>query len=153
VPAFEGRLENFGYLISGNMETIKNASIGRRLSANIAGIYTWLERPILGVGINNLGSYAPSKLPSWAFYRELETAHNGYIQVLSELGAIGFIVYMSVWFGSMFRIKNSSKHFTYSSFHNIKALVVISLFLNLATGFPYTDPMSWFLLSIFATKV
>lgn len=79
-----------------------------RLLAWAVGFEMWRERPLVGVGANNYdtafaqararfsASHADSGLVGLIEERLVERAHNEYIQILAELGAIGFALFFVV---------------------------------------------------------
>ena len=73
-----------------------NVSIGGRYKLWIAGLYAFLDKPILGYGP---GAFKPAILPQLG--RLAQVAHNSYISVLVEEGMVGFVLYglmlVTVW--------------------------------------------------------
>lgn len=53
---------------------------------------TFLDNPLLGIGINATLDYSAD------FYTRRGYVHNTFLEVLSEMGLIGFMVYMLLWF-------------------------------------------------------
>jgi len=70
-------------------------SVTRRIDLNKIAILMWQDFPILGIGLNQfiyqLGNYWEN-MNATRFY---QPAHNIYLLVLAELGAVGFVVIMS----------------------------------------------------------
>jgi len=65
-----------------------------------AGLKMIADHPLLGVGLDNFGDrYAEYKLPTG---REVQRAHNNYLQVAAELGIPGLIVFCALWAGLMY---------------------------------------------------
>ncbi|MFA5338013.1 MAG: O-antigen ligase family protein [Candidatus Omnitrophota bacterium] len=52
------------------------------------------ERPILGIGINTFSKYFPKYKP--ADYPDLRYAHNSYLQMWSETGIVGLLLFLSI---------------------------------------------------------
>jgi O-antigen ligase len=77
-----------------------------RLLTWAVGFEMWRERPLVGVGANNYDTafaeararfsvnHADSGLVALMEERLVERAHNEYIQILAELGAIGFVLFL-----------------------------------------------------------
>ncbi len=70
-------------------------SVTRRIDLNKIAILMWQDYPILGIGLNQfiyqLGNYWEN-MNATRFYQPV---HNIYLLILTELGAIGFVVIMS----------------------------------------------------------
>jgi O-antigen ligase len=73
-----------------------NVSIGGRFKLWRAGLYAFLDKPIIGYGP---GAFKPAIMPQLG--RLAQVAHNSYISVLVEEGLVGFVLYglmlVSVW--------------------------------------------------------
>jgi O-antigen ligase len=71
-------------------------SIGGRYKLWVAGLYAFLDRPIIGYGP---GAFKPAIMPQLG--RLAQVAHNSYISVLVEEGLVGFVLYgfmiLTVW--------------------------------------------------------
>ncbi|MCK9615216.1 MAG: O-antigen ligase family protein [Candidatus Omnitrophica bacterium] len=52
------------------------------------------ERPVLGQGVNTFSEYFPKYKP--ADYPDLRYAHNSYLQMWSEIGIVGLLLFLSI---------------------------------------------------------
>ena len=77
-PFVTSRVKSIGYL--------ENKSNTERLASWKEGIKVWSMNPVLGAGIGNYTNYKNS-----------QPAHNIFLMVLAELGAIGFLLYIFIW--------------------------------------------------------
>ena len=60
-----------------------------RLILVLSGLTWFMDNPIFGVGINNFRVLSSQRLPyAIAFY-----AHNNYVELLVDIGLVGFIIY------------------------------------------------------------
>jgi O-antigen ligase len=87
------------YLEIKKLETVKTADSSRLLIWQDA-LRVWSKQPILGVGPGNFWAYDQhfTQLPKYLrqFNKTgLGVAHNGYLQVLGELGPLGVFFYMA----------------------------------------------------------
>lgn len=77
-------------LISSRMSSLlSDGGSGRKDLWNYA-FEAYLEHPITGIGINNTLTYNKN------IYNEYHYTHNTYLEVLSELGTIGFVLYVFI---------------------------------------------------------
>lgn len=79
-----------------------------RLKMVEIGFDAWLKKPILGYGLDTF-KYYNLKVTNHFYY-----AHNNYIELLYDLGIVGFLLYYG-FIGKLFinlvRIKNSQEHY------------------------------------------
>ncbi|MBU7007222.1 O-antigen ligase family protein [Phosphitispora fastidiosa] len=69
-----------------------NSSTTIRINMIQYGLHLFAESPIWGYGINNFAHY-------WSMFSGKQTySHNNYIELLVDLGILGFIIYYSVHF-------------------------------------------------------
>jgi O-antigen ligase len=77
-----------------------DVSIGGRFKLWRAGLYAFLDQPVIGYGP---GSFKPVVMPQLG--RLAQVAHNSYISVLVEQGLVGFVLYglmlVTVWLAIM----------------------------------------------------
>lgn len=107
-------------------------TVGLRYNLWRAGWRMWLDHPFQGVGIgmynSNLWRYMQGLVGPT---RGSASSHNTYIQVLSETGIIGFILFMVMLVSSikhLWPIKNGSKNGDYDYRHMwLIVLIVISV--------------------------
>jgi O-antigen ligase len=59
------------------------ASAAGRTEAWIAGVDTFLSSPLFGIGLGRFGEGSPGGM----------LAHNWYVQILAELGVVGFVIW------------------------------------------------------------
>jgi O-antigen ligase len=75
-----------------------------RIGSALAGIRMFLDHPVTGVGISQFGYYYRSYelfyLSDFSVFTYKRIANNVYVELLSELGAVGFFLYA----GFIFRI-------------------------------------------------
>jgi hypothetical protein len=68
-------------------------SFQNRQDRTLAAIQVWLERPVLGVGLNQVEYY------NWRYVQEEESTgfvNNGWASLLAELGFLGFMI-VFIW--------------------------------------------------------
>ena len=85
------------------------------------GLIWFKEKPLLGVGIDNY-RYLWHSVSGVAMY-----AHNNYIEILVDLGIVGFIVYYSIYISAIRKLTKSLKYDRYFF------AVALSILLTLAT--------------------
>ena len=87
-------LRNLGLIqISFTFPTTQDFSTAERLAHWIAGIHMFLSHPLLGVGIGNYPD-AYSRYFITIFINSLGHAHNYYINIAAETGAVGLTAYL-----------------------------------------------------------
>jgi len=87
-------LRNLGLIqISFTFPTTQDFSTAERLAHWIAGIHMFLSHPLLGVGIGN-DPDAYSRYFITIFINSLGHAHNYYINIAAETGAVGLTAYL-----------------------------------------------------------
>jgi len=95
------------------------------------------DYPVFGSGLETFGSlYAQHKIP---FAEETRMAHNNYLQVFSEMGALGLISFL--WLGMAF-LKAGRRRLTESSKNYEKALILgcyAGIITFLINSFGYFD--------------
>jgi O-antigen ligase len=100
-PAITQRFSDFvpylGVLNVEGMEvTDANFAVLERVAHWQAAWRMWTDHPWLGVGIGNYEpAYARYALPLWP--QALGHAHNYYLNVAAETGAIGLLAYLVLW--------------------------------------------------------
>lgn len=72
--------------------TIYDGSTYERLYFIITGITIFLKHPLHGIGLNNFASYLTS-----IGYVNTVSSHCGFVELLSTLGLIGFVLYYSLY--------------------------------------------------------
>ncbi len=124
---------NGGY-ISDKLQPVKDSS-RVRVEYWRAGLEMLKEKPLNGFGLGSFGRvYAKYKLPQ---AEEVQTAHNDFLQIGTELGIVGFLIFLSVFIFYFIeinrRIKNADnlsslqKVFAYGGFVSILSFALHSL--------------------------
>ena len=91
---FNPLFKQFGLTqISFTAPTNADYSTAERIAHWIAGIRMFMTHPFLGVGIGNYGAVYPNYYAT-IFVNSLDQAHNYYINVAAEMGAIGLTVFL-----------------------------------------------------------
>lgn len=94
VPAFYGvigqRMEGLFSLISGN--GVVDASAEERSLMAQMGLRRWMGSPLFGYGFDSFKYY--NRAMTGNFYY----SHNNYVELLHDLGLIGFVIYYSFYF-------------------------------------------------------
>lgn len=110
-------------------------SLRVRLEYSQAGLRMIKEKPILGFGLGSFGRvYAKYKLPE---AEETQMAHNNFLQIWTELGIIGFLMFLCIfifYFREMNRIMKKfnnlssiQKVFVYGGYVSILSFIFHSL--------------------------
>jgi O-antigen ligase len=89
--------------------TIDTFTVETRSTAYLAGILLFLQNPLTGVGLTNYQVLMPSVV-EWAY--DPVAAHNTYLQLLSENGIIGFLLFMGPVFYFFYRNLKMAKEST-----------------------------------------
>jgi O-antigen ligase len=89
---FFRRFETIGLELKGTVMLDERHGLSTRGYFNKAGIEIWKAHPVLGVGFGSYGYYfiQPEFNPGLKASRRI-VAHNLYVQVLAELGIVGFL--------------------------------------------------------------
>jgi O-antigen ligase len=114
-------------VISIRSETSTEISGGTRLAIVRDGWKMWTARPIIGCGLGNF----PEAYPQYrSFYTNLfvNQAHNDYIQLLVEMGTLGFLVML--WFLVRMYYRAAEKLGSWSS--NINGALTLAAMLGCA---------------------
>lgn len=83
-------------------------------------LHLWVEHPLLGVGINNFSMY--QSIGSMDYY-----AHNNYVELLADLGMIGFLLYYSMLLYLLYKKINNK----YDILVLMKTMIWVVLFLDI----------------------
>src|SRR5262249_19838070 len=89
----ESNLERLG----STGQEVEAGTLNGRLQIWVAGVHAFVERPGLGYGI---GQFEPAIIP---WYGRARVAHNSYLAVLVEEGAIGFAVWLLMYLTVFFQ--------------------------------------------------
>ncbi len=85
------RIENLIYLMQTGETALNDGSSSVRIKMIEGGLKKWLESPLWGYGFDSFKYYNVS-LTGYFYY-----AHNNFVELLYDLGLIGFIVYYSFY--------------------------------------------------------
>lgn len=121
-------------------------TVGLRYNLWTAGWRMWLDHPLQGVGIGQyverLASYGSDLLP---VHRLRLGAHNMYIQVLSETGLVGIILFVAMFLASLrelWRLGRSGQVATASLAQTWLAVLILMLLGGL-TKHDHYDKLIW----------
>lgn len=104
------RMEGLFSLFSNSMEA--DASTTTRLEFILIGLELFLKNPLLGIGMNNYSIVSFSEYATWAKVY----SHCNYVEILSNLGIIGFFLYYFLFFKSIL-ILNKSTIYCFSNIY------------------------------------
>jgi hypothetical protein len=128
------------------------ASAGPRVSAWVAGWYTFLGAPIVGVGLGNSYRFYPDNVPSWSLgepevQKWLDTSaevrpnpKNLPIKLLSETGVLGFALYFTF---VLLHFRNRPRSKFLRVLYSTGFVALIFNYFSLDT---FALPTEWFLL-------
>lgn len=126
-------------------------TVGARYDFWNAGWAMWLDHPIFGVGIGRFRSYlvqywrSPRLIIAW-------TPHNTYIQVLSETGIVGLLIFtallIAVIRNYISKLRTSSREL--SNIHWTWMTILIVLLVGSMTKTDLLDKFFWFLMGMSA---
>lgn len=143
VPVFYdvigSRVEDAFNVLSGNYTGGEDIS---RLLLFILGLEWFEMKPFLGIGINNFRVLSNVTPP---FVGKNFYAHSNVIELLVDVGIIGFIIYYSYWvlvFRNIYRLKSISNALFFS------LALLISLFLHDIFTVSYYDIGTQFFIAI-----
>lgn len=124
------RLEDMINIASDNVEGGEDVS---RVFLIQYGLEWFQEKPFLGYGINNFRVLSDNTV---MFAGRNFYAHNNYIELLVDVGIVGFIVYYSCYISFLKRLRHHSS----DSYLNkwMVVLIIVSLFLDIGMVSYYT---------------
>lgn len=145
--------ENIFGIISTIIPTIVNRedTFGLRINLWRSGWEMWLDHPIRGVGIGmypkRMGSYSVS-LPGP--HRWNAVTHNTYIQVLSETGIVGFLLFMGLFYTTLKNLWASSliKDLEQLALRNVWLIAFIVMLLGGITKSDHADKLTWMVMGV-----
>jgi hypothetical protein len=143
----------------------KLSNIGR-FGSSFAGLRMGYANPIAGVGLGQYGFHMPEYTPSWAYASEeikswastspdtpWAPVNNIHVRIFAELGAVGLMLWLSIWGTSLissFRITRKFRY--YNPEKKISSIVLtVSIFGLILSGFNFDSfrfMAYWFLLAI-----
>ena len=139
-----------------NIEKTSNIDIENvtsRIDSIEAGIQIFLDHPVIGIGIGNFPQVYPKYAPPRASFRQEHDAHNTYINILTETGAVGFVVFATgifMSFAGLRRVRESAARQDDEFVYKISNVIEVSLISFLISGFfvsaPFVDIL-WILIA------
>lgn len=112
-----------------------------RLESWGMGWLVFLDKPVLGIGpLETMLTWNPDYLPSWATYYGaritemqggLGGVHNAFIQILAELGILGFTVFSALWLWAGRSIALAMRHDSTKGFAILLAGIITGQFVYL----------------------
>jgi len=119
------------YFITTGEEILGRNSLSTRSDMIRAGLNIFMDYPIFGVGIGNYKFVAPR----YIFIRQIYYSHNTVVTILSELGIVGFLFFIFIYF----KIINNIYYFYKNS------IFISSFYFYLGLSFVNFLIMSFFL--------
>ena len=132
-------------------------ALGGRISAAQAAFEMWRDHPVFGLSLGNNYRYFGKYAPDWAFETQLFTqgakegigwldtfsgekgnAKNLFLRLLSETGAIGFVLFFAFVLRQIFAGEAADEFHRY--FRLLTLLALTFAFLNQDS---FADPVSW----------
>jgi O-antigen ligase len=124
-------------------------TVGARYDFWRAGLAMWGDHPVAGIGIGRFRNYL---LAYWQSYRPIIawTPHNTYVQVLSETGIIGFVVFITLLYNVLINFRSGIKALprSLSDIQWTWSIVLIILLVGSMTKTDLLDKFFWFLMGI-----
>jgi O-antigen ligase len=91
------------------VQTLDNFTVDTRTSMSLAALLLFVQHPVIGVGLTNYQELMSSVI-NWDY--EGNAAHNTYLQILSENGIIGFLLFFGPVFYLFYRNLKRAKEST-----------------------------------------
>ena len=111
----------------------------------------WLQHPILGYGLEGFWGSPDSNNVYLALHWTVTSAHNGFLECLVELGAVGLFLAMAVLFLAMRWTWRILRHRDISSSMLPIYLILVEILMNTTgTILPLPNSSSWILYLIAA---
>ena len=158
VPDYIGRIAGIGRLqglISSSAGVEPSSSMMGRATENLAAVNIFLDHPILGVGPGQYKFFSAEYGNVLGLKRlnESRRAHSIYLEVLADVGIIGFVLFMAIALLIMYRLWQSHRRWLGSrpDLSNLAATLFFSLCAYLMSAtFLHLSYMRyyWFLLAI-----
>lgn len=126
---------------------LNTSSTQQRLRFYDSALKSIKQNPIFGVGIGNWKLHATEyDKPYMQDYSVPYHAHNDFLEVLAELGILGFIFYFGIFLWLFYLIFKAvkSKEFNKNNLSSLILLCFISIIIYLADSFlnfPFTRPL------------
>jgi O-antigen ligase len=124
-------------------------TVGGRYDIWRAGLAMWQDHPIFGIGIGQFSYYYLSYSRSPGSIAVL-SAHNTYIQVLSETGFVGFVFFIALLFVVVvnFRSQVKNSEGNLSNIHWTWMIVIVLMLIGSMSKTELFDKFFWFLMGI-----
>lgn len=101
------------------------SSLQFRLESSVGGLLLFLEHPWWGVGLGQARHHYVPLLPSWAISLFHPNAiHNAFLEVASELGIIGFVAFLAIWWHALRGVALAWNHPRLAATARVMALVL-----------------------------
>lgn len=128
-------------------------TMGMRYSLWKAGWRMFLDKPLTGVGIGNfigLLQFYGAGLPFLA--NKISWAHNTYVQILSETGIVGFLMFMGMFVATFLNLLKSkvSSEESGLTLSKIWLITFIVMILGGLTKSDHADKLTWAIVGISA---
>lgn len=133
---FERIINGISTFISSNETGSADASAGIRRALISRATRLFITHPFIGVGINNFSYFADDLNP----YGGYIYAHNNYMEILSDLGIIGFILYYRIYRVQIKMIINKW-HILSGNWKVFIIILLFSFLLNDIGGVTYYNNM------------
>lgn len=142
-----GYIETFVPAIQQGTDTV-----GLRYNLWRAGWNMWIDHPVKGVGlgmfINEVGPYI-YRLEGPHVWRSV--AHNTYIQVLSETGIVGFLLFMLLIYFSIRNFLNKKiSSIEMIKIRNVWLIALVVMLIGGITKSDHADKLSWMVMGLSA---
>jgi len=126
-------------------------TFGLRINLWRSGWEMWLDHPVRGVGIGmyikNMGPYSHS-LPGPSRWNAV--AHNTYIQVLSETGIVGFVLFMLMFYTTLKNFWKSPLIIDVEqlALRNAWLIAFIVMLIGGITKSDHADKLTWMVMGV-----
>jgi len=125
-----------------------------RLSLYLAGVQMWLEKPLLGWGYGTYHYlYYRFANPELVNHSAGQYVHNDYLQVLIELGVVGFVLMLSWLWSMVFSWLKVYRHAIYSLDVLVLLLPVLSILIHSLIDFNLNKASMLIILGIFLGRI
>lgn len=155
IPFLQGLTTRVSWMVealSREELTAADPSVATRYLEIILALSTWVHHPLFGVGLNQLqfkgAYYATGTFPSWIV--ETGYTHNIWLEVLVQLGAVGFFFYGLIWLRALRMLRavflkgREPIRWLGLSF----MFVVLAMMIRGLMGGPFTLLLIWFYLGM-----
>lgn len=138
------RIENLVGFLQG--QEVREGSVYARLDLAKAGLQTWTQSPLFGIGANQFKYHAGQYRLTQAY------THSNFIEILSGFGLVGFILYYSIYAVLTWRIvKDLQTYWAIPTFRRQLLLTMglwISWLVVEIAAVTYYDKVHWILIGI-----